>query len=249
MAILFVAAEADELKPFAAYLTALRKLSWPLDYAYEGILEGRRLMLVANGAGPGLAAQALEIAIRAVAVADLSASKLEAVVSVGYCGALQADLQPNAIVIPATVLDTATQEVYVCHNLGIEQQSTGVLISQNRIANTASEKQELGKSGAVAVDMEASGIAVRAKRAGLPFSCIKVVTDRADESFALDLNAMRAENGRVARGKIVCYALTHPALVPELFRLRRRTQEAAKALGEFLVSCRIHFEGEPALAE
>jgi adenosylhomocysteine nucleosidase len=249
MAILFVAAEADELKPFAAYLTALRKLNWPLDYAYEGILEGRRLMLVANGAGPGLAARALEIAIRAISGADLSASKLEAVVCVGYCGALQPDLQPNAIVIPAEVLDSATQDVYPCSNLGISQEPSGVLISQNRVANTAAEKQELGKGGAIAVDMEAGGIAVRAKRAGLPFSCIKVVSDRADESFGLDLNAMRAENGRVARGKIVCYALTHPALIPELFRLRRRTQDAAKALGEFLVSCRIHFEGEPALAE
>ncbi len=66
MAILFVAAEAMELKPFANSLTALRKLKWPIDYAYEGILEGKRIMLAANGAGPKLAAQAVEVALRAV---------------------------------------------------------------------------------------------------------------------------------------------------------------------------------------
>ena len=51
MALLFVAAEAAELKPFANRLTGLRKLNWPLDYAYEGICDGRRILLAANGAG------------------------------------------------------------------------------------------------------------------------------------------------------------------------------------------------------
>jgi hypothetical protein len=35
------------------------------------------------------------------------------------------------------------------------------------------------------------------------------------------------------------YALGRPTLVPGLLRLKRRAEEAAKALGEFLVSCRI----------
>ena len=107
MALLFVASEADELKPFAGSLTNLRKLKWPLDYAYEGILQGRRVMLAAHGAGPKLAAQAVEIAIRAVSAADLSSSALEAVFSVGYCGALQGNLRENDIVIPDTVFNVA----------------------------------------------------------------------------------------------------------------------------------------------
>ena len=249
MALLFVAAEADELKPFADRLVALRKLNWPLDYAFEGIQEGRRVMLVANGAGPALAARALEVAIRAVSASDLSASKLEAVVSVGFCGALQTRMEVGSILIPAEVLDAATQQVFSCIDLGLGPAPEGRLVSQDRVANTAAEKQKLGETGAVSVDMEAAGIAVRAKRADLPFACIKVVSDRMEESFGLDLNAMRSKEGRIARGKIGYYALTHPALIPELFRLRRRAQDAGRALGEFLVSCRIHLKGEPALAE
>ncbi|MBV9158194.1 MAG: hypothetical protein JO097_18155, partial [Acidobacteriaceae bacterium] len=74
MAILYVASESSELRPFAALLTGLRKLNWPIDYAFEGIWEGRRIMLAANGAGPQLAAQAVEVAIRAVTAAELSSS-------------------------------------------------------------------------------------------------------------------------------------------------------------------------------
>lgn len=249
MAILFVAAEADELKPFAAHLTALRKLPWPLDYAWEGILAGRRLMLVANGAGPSLAANALEVALRAVAAADLSSSNLEAVVSVGFCGALQPGLQAGSIIVPAEVQDAATGDIFPCADLSLPAARDGRLLSQNRVACTAAEKAQLGQSGALAVEMEASGVALRANKANLPFSCIKVVSDRVEESFGFDLNAVRSSSGRIVRGKIVNYALTHPALIPELFRLRRRAQDAARALGEFLVSCRIQLKGEPALTE
>ncbi len=87
--------------------------------------------------------------------------------------------------------------------------------------------------------MEAAGVAARTKAASLPFCCIKVVSDRADEAFKIDFNRMRTAEGRIARGKISLHAATHPKLIGELLRLRRRTLDAAKALGDFLVSCRI----------
>ncbi|MBV8552312.1 MAG: hypothetical protein JOY54_13500 [Acidobacteriaceae bacterium] len=240
MAILYVASEASELTPFAEMLTGLRKLKWPVDYAYEGILEGRRMLLAANGAGPKLAAHVVEIAIRAGMVAELSSSRLEAVVSTGYCGALSSDLTESQIVIGTEVLDRATNERLECAEvLAHRDFVAGVVLSQNEIANSAAAKEQLRGSGALAVDMESSGVAARTKRAGLPFACIKVVSDRADESFPFDLNAMRTPEGRIARGKIVVHALTHPNIVPALFRLKSRTADAAKALGEFLVSCRI----------
>src|SRR6476660_8022978 len=55
MAILFVASEAFELKPLGQRLTGCRPLKWPLDYAEEGVWQGRRFLLAANGAGPKLA--------------------------------------------------------------------------------------------------------------------------------------------------------------------------------------------------
>lgn len=245
MAILYVAAEAAELKPFANLLTGLRKLKWPIDYAYEGIWEGRRLMLAANGAGPTLAAQAVEVAIRAITVAELSASKLEAVVSTGFCGALTPELRESQIVVASQVLDESGGERYDCAPIIADgEYSSGLVVSQDRIAVDTNEKQKLQSSGAIAIDMEAVGVAARTKRAELPFCCIKVVSDRADESFGFDLNKMRTTEGRIARGKIGIYALTHPHLIPELLRLKRRADDAAKALGDFLVGCRLSTDSD-----
>jgi adenosylhomocysteine nucleosidase len=239
MSLLFVASEAAELEPLAQHLQNLRKLPWPLDYAYEGIADGRRFILVANGAGPKLATKATEVAIRAVSNADLSSSTLEAVISTGYAGALDPSLKIGDIVVAHEVLDAATSEQYACAQV-IGHASQGVVLSQDRIANHSAEKQQLfNKTGACAVEMEASGVAARAKRAGLPFCCIKIISDVASESFGLDLNQMRTSEGRVARGKIIVHALVRPNLVPGLLRLKRRTEKVARVLGDFLVSCRI----------
>lgn len=244
MAILFVAADGDELKPFAEMLSATRKLKWPIDYAFEGILEGRRILLAANGAGNKLAAQAVEIAMRAVTAADLSSSRLEAVVSAGFCGALTSAHREGEIICATDVLDQATGQRYSCSlPEDCASYTSGLLLSQNRIAVTTAEKTRLAESGALAVDMESGGVAERTARAGLPFSCIKVVSDRADESFGFDLNSMRSSDGHIARGKIIGYACTHPWLLPELLRWKKRAAIAAQALGVFLVHCRIDVGG------
>jgi adenosylhomocysteine nucleosidase len=241
MAILYVASEAAELEPMASLLTGVRKLKWPLVYAYEGVWEGRRLLLAANGAGPKLATRAVEVAIRAISSADLSSSALEAVVSTGFCGALDPALHESQIVVASQVLDWANKERYDCVQIADENAGIlGLVVSQDRIAIDGEEKRCLRDgSGAAVVEMEAAGVAARVKRAGLPFCCIKVILDRADESFAIDWNRMRNAEGRIARGKIVVRAITRPNLLPGLFRLKRRSEEAARVLGEFLVSCRI----------
>lgn len=251
MAILYVAAESAELQPFANLLTGLRKLKWPIAYAYEGILEGRRILLAANGAGPQLASRAVEVAVRAVTAAELSSSRLEAIISTGFCGALSSSLREAQVVVGSEVVDVVRNEVFVCTPATSSSAfALGRVLSQDRIAVTAAEKEELGrKTDCIAVDMESAAVAERTKRATLPFACIKVVSDRANESFGFDLNAMRAADGRIARGKIVSYALSHPGVVPELFRLKKRADGVAKVLGEFLVSCRINTDSQSVSTE
>ncbi len=240
MAILYVAAEAAELKPFADLLTGVRKLKWPLDYAWEGILESRRILLAANGAGPKLASQAVEVALRAAMAADLSSSRLEAVVSTGFCGALDPVLREGQIVVATQVVDAASDTVFDCARIASSESfCTGPILSRDEVANDATAKARLFDNNVIALDMEAAGICARAKRAELPFACIKVVTDRADESFPFDLNAMRSAEGRISRGKIVRHTLWRPQLYGALISLKRRSDFASKALGEFLVSSRV----------
>ncbi len=253
MAILVVAAESFELQPFAASLENLRKLKWPLDYAFEGVLRGVRMILVAHGAGPKLAAKAVDVAFRAVTVSGLSASKIHAVLSVGLCGALTPDLDVNDIVVGSQVIENAGNRSFSVLKSFPAALYLRTVLSQDSIANTAAEKDKLGSAGAIAVEMEAAGVAAKAEKAGLPFACIKVVSDNVGESFPFNLNEMRTTEGRIARGKIGMYVLTHPTLLPKLLELKRRSGRAARTLGDFLVSCTISSEagetfhsGEPA---
>jgi adenosylhomocysteine nucleosidase len=239
MAILFVAADSAELKPFANFLTGLRPLKWPVTYSQEGILEGRRIMLVANGAGPALAERAVEVAIRAVTAAELMSSKLEAIVSVGLCGALDPSLKEGQIVV-ATEFVTASESYPATAVESSMPFISGRVLSQDRVAVTASEKAKLAERfSAIAVEMEGEGVARRAKRSEVPLACIKAVSDRADESFGMDLNQSRSADGRISRGKIMLQAVAKPGVWPQLFRLKRRSDLAARVLGEFLVSCRL----------
>jgi adenosylhomocysteine nucleosidase len=242
MAILFVASEAFELKPLAERLTGLRSLKWPLDYAEEGVWHGKRYLLTANGAGPRLASHCVEVALRATSMAELSASKLEAVVSTGLCGAIEDSLQIGDIIEAVEILAPDRDNRLPCTRVECDREhKRGLIISADRVAGTIADKQELRSEGVLAVEMEASGSGQRAIAAGLPFCCIKAVSDRADEEFVMDFNRLRSTDGRFSRGKIVLYALTHPPTIPRLVSLRRRSQVAASALGAFLASCRFQF--------
>jgi adenosylhomocysteine nucleosidase len=174
--------------------------------------------------------------------AELSSSKLEAVVSTGFCGALDPSLRECQIVLATSLVREDGSGAAECAMIHASPEgfATGPIASVDRIVGSASDKLAVAqRSGAIAVDMEASGVMERTLRAGLPFYCVKVVTDRADESFAFDLNKMRTSEGRIGRGKIVAYTLSHPNVLPRVMQLKRRAENAAKALGDFLVSCRI----------
>src|SRR4029079_7467307 len=169
MAILYVASEAVELEPMAPLLTGVRKLKWPLAYAYEGVLEGRRLLLAANGAGPKLATRAVEVAIRAITSAELSSSRLDAVVSTGFCGGLDPSLREGQIVVGSEILDWTNKERYDCVQItGGGVCCSGLVVSQDRIAIDGEEKRALRDGvGGLAVEMEAAAVAARVKRARL----------------------------------------------------------------------------------
>lgn len=205
---------------------------------------------MANGAGPKLASQAVEVALRAVLVAELSSSKLEAIVSVGICGALDPALRVNQVVVADRVLAVDSQDSFDCQKpTGEGEAVTGLVLSLDRVAWTVAEKAALRTQGADAVEMEAAGVAAKARQADVPFFCIKVVSDQADEPLPFDMNQMRTREGRFARGRIGSYAVTHPNVLPGLLRLKRRADDAAQTLGEFLVRCRIQPERAPAKRE
>ena len=224
--LLVVAAEPRELRGILRRCRGVRRLNWPVWFARVGDLNANRLVMVANGPGLDLAAQGAAVA--------LQRCRPEAVVSTGYCGALDRALAAGELFVAVRVqADDAAFAAAVPAAAARRGWKTGTLASFDRVIGVV-EKGRLRETGAAAVDMEAGAVALAAKRAGLRFYCIRAVLDRAEEEFDLDFNALRGEDGRFSRLKILKAALARPLVrFPELMRIERRARKASRALGEF----------------
>jgi nucleoside phosphorylase len=227
VSLVFVASEAREFNGLLRHVTNVRKLSWKIRFARRAEMQGRPIVMLANGPGPKLAAEAAEEA----------ASKLDKVdgfVSTGYCGALDNRLRPLSIVVASQVngrpaLEPATARDY----------AAGAIVSQDAVACTVQEKSRLRNVGAIAVEMEAAGIEPVARKMEVPFYCIRVVTDAASEALALDFNRVRDRNGRFSSARILAAACRRPRrVVPDLMKLQRTSKSASIALGDFIADCR-----------
>lgn len=207
----------------------IRHPDWPLDFVRMGRLHGRDIVAAANGPGPGLAGRAAD------AAKEYLGMGMDGLVSVGFCGALNPAFRVGAIFVAAEVLGVGP----VLAPASARPYQSGRLLSVDRVVSTASERAELHSHGADAVEMEASAVGTRAAQWKIPFYAVRVVTDTADENFPLDFNRVRDAQGRFSRAKILAAAALRPAtLLPELWKLNRRSKCAAKALGDFLADAR-----------
>lgn len=223
--ILMVASEAREFRGILQNCGSLIRLDWPLDFAWSADWNGRRLVCIANGPGFGLVSKAVDVAGEK--------ERFEAVVSTGFCGGLDPMLQIGDVVEVSSVMDVALGERYACRpvSAGISH----VLASQDRVAETASEKAALRQStGAGAVEMEAAIVARFAARCAAMFYCVRAVSDTASHSFSIPLNLLRNADGRFNRNRIVWQALQRPwSRIPDLLQLNRNCALAENRLGEF----------------
>lgn len=230
--MLFVAAEAREFTGLLKFCRSVKKLDLPVDWVCSAELNGRKVVLAANGAGPKLAAAALEAARLAA-----PGGSVEAVVSTGFCGGLDPSMKIGDIFV-ANCIQTGGELVDVRVPRSGRNHTTGTLVSMDRVAQTIEEKRDLRNSGAAAVEMEAAGVLPQVREWGVPFYCIRSVTDLANESFRIDFNAVRDSGGRFTTPRILAAAVRRPFTVgPELIELRNRCVIAARSLGEFIADC------------
>ncbi len=192
--------------------------------------DGVRLVMAANGTGAARAAKAVAAACQGV--------RPDAVISYGFCGALDPALGPGDIFV-ATAVEGAAGRFAASLPRAPRPHAAGLLVTIGRVAQTSAEKDELRRSGAAAVDMEAAGVAAEAARLSLPFFCVRAVTDLAYESFTIDFNSVIRPDGHFDTMYLLRSAALRPLTVlPELLRLRGRCRVAARNLGEFIAGCR-----------
>lgn len=229
MRLLLVASDPMEFPGLAGRATMIRRLPLDIDWARSARLGAHELILAANGAGWSRAAAAVDAACHH--------SHPDAVINVGFCGALDDRLRHYDIVMATGI--TARGRHYAAAPLNDGSAQRGIICSTDHVVQTAAEKRQLRSLGAIAVEMEAAGVAERAAGLGISFSCIRIVTDIAGENLANDFNAALRPDGHFATMRILRGALRQPMVrFPELFRLRNRCSRASRILGDFIADCR-----------
>lgn len=226
-----VAAMQAEFAGLLRHARGRRRLDWGLDYACAAEIAGARWLLLADGMGAERA--------RRAAQAALDQAQPQALVSTGWCGALDPALAAGDVVVASEVRDHAAGERFTpSRPVARRAYASGAIECCARVAVSVAEKAALREDGAVAVEMEAAGVARAAAERSVPFYCVRAVSDIAGEALPLDFNRLRDASGRLSPWRLAAAVLRRPAAVAGLLRLRRESRRAAENLGDFLADCR-----------
>ncbi len=166
------------------------------------------------------------------------------VLSAGFSGALRLGMKVGDLVLATEVVDGAGNawDATWPADLGPGEWRPplhrGRLLSVPELVGEADRKRALGeKTQALAVDMETAVVARLCSRAGVPFGCLRAISDDGATPLSPRLAGV-LRGGRVAPGRLAAALLRQPALVGELYRLARDTRKAARllalGLGELL---------------
>ena len=223
--VVFVAADPRECKDWISRWDVVRELMLPVHWARSGTWRNREMIAIANGAGRDRASSAVN-----------AVKRPRAVYNIGFCGALDQSLGIGDVFVATEIL--AANLRYAALLPDGPPARAGILASVSRIAQTAEQKRQLRKTGAFVVEMEAAGAARASNKLGVPFYCVRAVSDLANEDFANDFNECLMPDGRISTSRLIAGALKSPVKrFGELIRLSGRASLASKNLGEYLANC------------
>lgn len=229
--IVAIAAEALEFRGLLRHASRVTSLNWPIDFARRAEIAGHPWVLAANGPGPQLAARAVEAAT--------AAERPQALLSTGFCGALDPELQTGDVFVTRCLQAPEQSKSYPALPVQNDRRHRqGTLVSLDRVAVTSQEKANLRAAGADAVEMEAAAVARHADNLQTPFFCVRVVSDSAADTLPIDFNHYRDAQGRFSRPRIAIAAIFRPAALAGLLRLDSHCRRASILLGDFLATCR-----------
>jgi adenosylhomocysteine nucleosidase len=179
---------------------------------------------IAACAGTGQAA-----ATRAFAAVE-DGGPIDLVFSIGWVGALKPDIAPGTAYNVTGIIDARTGERFHC------DAGTGNrwLVTSPVVANQA-EKQRLASAySADLVDMEAAAIARLAQMRGIPFYCIKGVSDGFHDKLP-DFNRFIRPDGQFDLTAMVLFAILRPWHWPSLIRMGENSKKASQSLRDSLL--------------
>jgi len=226
-----VAALPEELAPL---LTRARDTKRVGRRTYRGTMAGAAVCLSTTGEGFERSGRSLTLL--------LEKFRLRALIGVGLAGALSPALREGEVLTACEIRGAGGEVTRADPRLLARTaplvDRVGVLVSDGTMRWTAAEKGALLAAHPgienVAVDTESGAWSRSAARAGVPFLAIRAIFDRASEDLPAYLRASSAD-GSIDRTAIAAHAFRHPAAIPQLFALRRRTRRAMACIADVLV--------------
>jgi adenosylhomocysteine nucleosidase len=167
-----------------------------------------------------------------------------AVICAGYSGALKPEFKVGDVILATSVVDmegTSWEATWPGELPGGEWRPPlhrGAVLTAPRLIDNPVEKQSLGqKHGALAVDMETALVARACRQKGIPFGCVRAISDEMATALSPELVSL-VSSSRVSPVSVLSALLRSPGIVGPLWGLARATRLAsrqlAKALGELL---------------
>jgi len=217
--VAIIAAMAGELKPLVRGWRHERRNGVDLwRWSYD---EGE---WVTACAGVGV-----DAAMRAFAEIEKD-GPIDLAISAGWAGALRTDLVRGHAYKVSGVIDVRTGERFQVP----ERQEKRWLVTGSKVADRK-EKQRLASTyGADLVDMEAAGVARLAQMRGIPFYCVKGVSDGFRDRLP-DFNRFILPNGRFQLGRFIVHCILRPWHWPSLMRMGENSRKAAQGIRESLL--------------
>lgn len=232
--IALVVALAQERRPLQRRLAAARQGRAGDFRVILGGLAGRAAVLIQAGSGRDRARRAVLAAAHRFPV--------RAAWSLGFSGGLVETLCPGDLVCPAVVLQddgragqsfgVAPAQAAVRAALaaaGIRTHDGPLLTVDVPLRTPAVKRAAHQRTGAVAVDMEAAGVAEAAGELGIPWLAIKAVVDAAGEALPEFLAGCTTAQGELRWGGLLPN-LASGRRLRALWQLRRASRQAAQGL-------------------
>jgi adenosylhomocysteine nucleosidase len=217
--VAIIAAMAGELKPLVR--------GWRRESRGDAVLwrhRGGESEWIAACAGIGVNA-----ANRAFAEIEKEGT-IDCVYSVGWAGSLRMKFATGRAYRVSGVTDAKSGERFPAATRSGECW----LVTCDRVADRAAKRNLAEATGADLVDMEAAGIARLAAMHGIPFCCIKGVSDGVDDQLP-DFNGFISRSGHFSLVRYALFATLRPWDWPALLRMGKESRKAAESIAESLL--------------
>lgn len=199
----------------------------------EGEHEGKIVAIAIGGMGRAAARRAAGVL--------LDGHRPGWVISAGFAGALNPELQRNDLALPEEVLDSEGRRFPVGRpeSLGSGvRHVAGRLLTVDRLILESAEKADLHRTtGADLVDLESSAVAALCAERLVRFLSIRIVSDDARTDLPREVASLLTKSGTYRIGAAIRAIWSRPSSVKDFWTLHEHALEAADRLARFIARC------------